>query len=289
MKKDIKGVDDMILVTGASGNVGKHVVRLLSRQGVPVLAASRCPESQQDIHGVEWVRWGFGDDARSIMKNVSGVVLISPAHRGMVAHQKNVVDAARLAGVKKITKLSGLGAGPDAPIRLPASHYEIEQYVESAIPNHSFVRPNLFMQVLLGSADTIKRDGQIYAPAGKGKISFIDAEDVAKVLVSEVMKDGSSVAEITGPESLDYEEVATVIGEVLQRPVQYTDVSPEQARASMLAAGMDEWLTEAYLELFEIYRQGLGASVLADRVRAVTGVEPSSFRNFVSRSTGAFA
>lgn len=279
----------MILVTGASGNVGKNVVRLLSQQGVEVKATSRNPEQQKDLQGVEWVRWSFEGDASSIMENVSSVVLISPAHRDMVIHQKNVVDASKKAGVRKITKLSGLGAGPDAPIRLPASHYEIEQYVESAIPNHSFIRPNLFMQVLLGSADTIKRDGQIYAPAGKGKISFIDAEDVAKVMVSEVMKDGSSVVEITGPESLDYEEVATIIGEVLQRPIQYTDVSPEEARAAMLGAGMDKWLTEAFLELFEIYRQGLGASVLANRVRDLTGLEASTFKSFASRSIEAFA
>lgn len=267
----------MIVVTGASGNVGTHVVAQLAQAGHQVRALSRKPAgaAAQALRHVEWVAADFEDSA-SLARALQGaerVVLISPAHPKMRQHQEAVLRAAVAAGVKRIAKLSGLGAGPQAPIRLPQEHYAIEQLIEKSGIAHSFVRPNLFMQVLLGSADSVARDGAIYAPAGDGAISFIDARDVAAVLVSEVLRNDApqAVREITGPAALSYAQAAEVIGSVLHKPVRFVNVEPAAAREGMLAAGMDPWLVEAFLELFAIYRAGHGAAVLSAAVEAATG------------------
>jgi uncharacterized protein YbjT (DUF2867 family) len=274
----------MIVITGASGNVGQHVVNELAAQGHAVRALSRQPMRQESRPKVGWVAADL-DDPKSLAAALQGadkLVLITPAHRRMVEHQMAVVEAAIKVGVKKIAKLSGLGAGPEAPIRLPQKHYAIEQAIAETGIDYSFVRPNLFMQVLLGSAQSISNDGAIYAPAGNGSISFIDARDVARVLAAEVQRDGRAIVEITGPQALSYADAAHTLAEVIGRPVQHINVTPEQARASMLGTGMDSWLVEAFLELFDIYRAGHGSAVLADNFKACTDISATSLQRFFS-------
>ena len=274
----------MIVVTGATGNVGKHVVDMLSQQGKHVRALSR--EKRQTKAGceVQWVQADF-TDARSLQHAFEGakrVVLISPAHRDMQAHQEAIVDVAVSSGVGRIVKLSGLGAGPDAPIRLPQLHFAIEQRISRSRIPYSFVRPNLFMQVLLGAADSIASEGAIYAPAGEGAISFIDARDVAACIVAEVLRndDASAICEITGPEALTYAQAAEVLAKAAGRSVRHVDVTPQQARESMVGSGMDAWLADAFVELFGIYRAGHGSGVLSAAVEATTGRPATSLARF---------
>jgi len=112
----------MIVITGATGNVGTHVVAELAQRGLAVRALTRSPASARPVaSNVEWVGADFAD-AKSLaaaMKGASKVVLITPAHPQMRAHQEALVAAAVAADVKRIAKLSGLGAGPSAPSRLP--------------------------------------------------------------------------------------------------------------------------------------------------------------------------
>lgn len=282
----------MIVVTGASGTVGNHVVAQLAQAGLPVRALSRKPSAASAMRNVEWVEADFDrpDTLTRSMQGAERVVLISPAHPKMRQHQIHAVDAAVAAGVKRIAKLSGLGAGPQAPIRLPQEHYAIEQHIAGCAVAHSFVRPNLFMQVLLGSAASVAAEGAVYAPAADGAISFIDARDVAAVLVAEVRRDDapSAVREITGPGALSYGQVVQTLGTALGKPVRYVPVEPSAAREGMLASGMDAWLVEAFLELFQIYRAGHGAAVLAAEVQAVLGRPPRSLTQFAAEHVQAF-
>lgn len=281
----------MIVITGASGNVGQHVVNQLAALGLPLRALSRHPIRNEQRPNVHWVSADL-DDGTSLAAALQGaerLVLITPAHRHMEAHQLAVIEAALQAGVRKIAKLSGLGAGPGAVMRLPQKHHAIEQAIIDTGLDHSFVRPNLFMQVLLGSAQSIQRDGALYAPAGDGRISFTDARDVARVLAAEVQRDGCHMVEISGPQAFSYAEAASVLGNILGRRIRHVDVTPEQARASMLTMGMDAWLIEAFLELFEVYRSGQGAAVLADNIRARTDVAATSLAQFFSDHLGLFA
>lgn len=277
----------MIVVTGATGNVGTHVVAELAQRGLAVRALTRSPASARPIaSNVEWVAADFADvkSLATAMEGVSKLVLITPAHPQMRAHQEALVKAAVAAGVQRIAKLSGLGAGPEAPIRLPQEHFAIEQSIVASGVAHSFVRPNLFMQVLLGSADSIREEGVFYAPAGDAKISLTDARDVASVLVHEVLRDDGvdAVREITGPQALSYADAAESLGRAAGKRVSYVAVEPATARQAMTGSGMDPWLAEAFLELFEVYRAGHGAAVLAETVKASTGHAARDFDRFAA-------
>lgn len=280
----------MIVVTGASGTVGSRVIQEAERKNIKVRALTRTPDSFPDTPNVEWVFADFSDpeSLQKAFRDAEALILITPAHKDMFEHQKLIVDEAVSAGIRKIAKLSGLGAGPDANIRLPKEHYQIEQYIKSKGVDYAFVRPNLFMQVVLGSADSIRSERVIYAPAGSGPISFTDAQDVARVLLSEAKKGGSSVVEITGPEAISYQQAAEKIGHEIGGTISHVDVSDDQARAAMKESGMDDWLVEAFIELFRVYREGMGSSVFSQAIEESTGVRASDFRAFVKANREQF-
>lgn len=285
----------MILVTGATGNVGSIVVAKLREKGLPVRAMTRDAVAAKDrlAAGTEIVEGDFADPAslEAAAAGAAVMVLISPAHPDMVAHQIAALDAAKRVGVTEVIKLSGLGASLDAPIRLPQGHAQIEDHAQTIGMNLTPVRPNLFMQVLLGDAEAIAGQGKIYAPAADGRISFTDTRDIADVVVALLTKPDlrGKAYDITGPEALTYAEAAAKISGAIGFPVQHVDVPEDTARQAMLDAGMDPWVVEAFVELFQIYRAGYGASVLSDTVAEVLGKPARSFDAFAADFRHAFA
>jgi uncharacterized protein YbjT (DUF2867 family) len=279
----------MTFIIGATGNVGSEVVKRFRESGHPFKGLSRKPPTS-DAH------WVVGDLANpaSYAKALVGedtLILISPAHPDMVAHQVDALQAAKAAGIKHIIKQSGLGAGPEAPIRLPKLHYEIEQAIVASGIKYTFVRPNLFSQVLLGAAKTINEQGTVYAPAGEGAISFTDVRDIADVIVAAatIPFPGSRTLEMTGPAALTYAEVATMLASVLKRDVKYVAVDEASARVAIRASGASEWLTEAFIELFGIYRAGYGAAVLPTAIEKVAGHPARDFKAFVRDYADVFS
>lgn len=275
----------MIVVTGATGNVGKEVVNILAKSNVDFVAMSRDVEAAKTNFSpsVKWVSGDF-DDAESIecaLDGASQLILISPAGEQMENQQIALVRAAKKSGVTKIVKLSGLGAGPEAPIRLPKAHYAIEQEIINLGITYVFVRPNLFMQVLNGA---VQEDGKIYAPAGDAKISFTDTRDIAELMVKSVLSNmQNETIEVTGPEAVSYTDVASMITHKSGSSVEYVGVSPEDAKNSMLGMGMANWLVDAFIELFEIYREGHGEAILDEPIRSVLGREALNIKTFVEK------
>lgn len=285
----------MILITGATGNVGSVIAKRLDELGIPFKAMTRDPAAAKGRipASAQIVEAEFSDPASlaRAMEGVNTLVLISPAHPDMVAHQCAALDAAKAAGVSDIVKLSGLGTSLEAPIRLPKSHALIEAYAAKKGLALTAIRPNLFMQVLLGDAGSIAGQGKVYAPAADGKISFTDVRDIAEVFVEVLRKTElrGSVYDITGPEALTYAEATAKIGAAVGYPVEHVDVPEETARDAMLGMGMDTWVVEAFLELYQIYRQGYGSDVLADTVEQVIGRPAISFDEFARDFRNTFA
>ncbi len=270
----------MIFITGATGNVGSEVVSLLKSKKIQYKALTRRPPSDAP----EWAEGDISNPAsyEKYLHGAETLILISPAHEDMVRHQLDAVNLAIKAGVKHVVKLSGLGASPEAAIRLPKLHHQVESSITQKPIVYTFVRPNLFSQVLLGSADTVRRNGKIYAPAGGGAISFTDTRDIAAVILASALNQprASRAYEITGPRAFRYDEVAAIISKINGAPVEYIAVDDETARNSMLESGLTEWLVEAFIELFSIYRMGLGAGTYPEDIEVLTGRPARSFEDF---------
>ena len=127
------------------------------------------------------------------------------------------------------------------------------------------------------------------APAGQGRAGFVAAADVAAVAARVLVSQGHEGATylVTGPEALGYADVAARVSAVFGREVGYEDQPPELARDLMLADGLTPWMADGNLELFEWIREG-GTDTVSAAVREVTGADPHSVEDWLSKSRARF-
>lgn len=287
-------MDEKILVTGPTGNVGTHVVRQLLAAGVPVRTVAHSRNSIEALRkaGTEVFEADFGvhGSMHSVFDGISSVFLLTPLVPHMVRMGATLVEEARKAGVKRIVRLSGMGADAAPGITLGRWHREVEEAIENSGIAYTFLRPNSFMQtyaVFFG--DSIKNKDAFYLPAGDGKVSLIDTRDVAAVAVKALTQKGheGKAYTLTGAEALSNTRVSEILSEVTGRQIHYVDVPDEAARERMKKAQIPDWLVDVLMELYQLHRAGATAAVLPT-VEQVTGKPPIDFHQFARDYIDAF-
>jgi uncharacterized protein YbjT (DUF2867 family) len=283
----------MILVTGATGTVGAALCLELARAGLAVRALTH-GEHPTDRLREAGVELAPGDlDVRSSLATplhgVDRVYLITPASPALARREAVLIEEAERAGVRRIVKQSVMGADSEPDVRLCGQHLEAEQRLRAARVGWTILRPASFMSNLLALAPSVRDEGRLYAPAGDGKIGFIDPADLAATARAVLTRAGdeNKVYELTGPESLSYADIAQRLAAVAGRPVMHVDLREIDARAAMLARGASPWIVEAVLELFRVQRSGRTNRV-SPNVRAIVGRPPRSLAAFLADHAGAF-
>ncbi|WP_266204115.1 SDR family oxidoreductase [Pontibacter kalidii] len=279
-----------ILVTGATGTVGREVVKQLSmldgdirvRAGVHSIIKG---ENLKRLPGVEIVEMDFEDpdSLHAAFTHVDKVFLITPFAADQIQMAKTLVDEAREAGVKHIVKLSVIGADAEPGLALGRWHREIEKYIENSGFSYTFLRPTSFMQNYINyNADSIKKEGRFYGATGEGKVGWVDARDIAAVGVEALTNDDhiGKAYDITGGEALSNYEVAQLMGEVTGKPVNYVDVPDEAAKKGMTDHGVPGFMADAMIEVYREYRAGK-SNETTDTVERVAGRKPHTMRQFL--------
>jgi uncharacterized protein YbjT (DUF2867 family) len=279
----------MILITGASGNVGKEVLAQIAGTGYRVRAAFQSLSKASVPKGVEAVRVDYNEpeSLRSALRGVEGVFLVGPPTSQLISLERKATDVLGESNVKRVVKLSAMG-GRDATF--PRQHAESEDYIRSKKLPYTFLRPNGFMQNLVNySSATIQSMGKFFGSEGEGKVSYIDIRDVAAVAVKTLTEDGhiGKKYTLTGPEALSNHQVARTLTEVLGREIQFVNLAPDDLEAGLLAAGVPEWNADALIDLQRLYRTGKAAAVTED-VERILGRRPGSLRQFVLDYRNAF-
>ncbi|MGA9468716.1 MAG: NmrA family NAD(P)-binding protein, partial [Exiguobacterium marinum] len=192
-----------ILVTGATGNVGKHVVNYLNgRDSDVVVAGHRIQELEKSYPGMEAVRLDFEDPStfEEALHGVDRVFLMRPPQIGDAEVFRPFVEAMKAQSVRLVSFLSLMGVerNPFPP------HHKIEKMIEEASIPYAHIRPGFFMQNLTGvQAEENRKDPEIFIPAGKSKVSFIDAEDIGKAIAHVLLNPDAHqhvAYTLTGPE-----------------------------------------------------------------------------------------
>jgi uncharacterized protein YbjT (DUF2867 family) len=282
-----------VLVTGATGNVGSHVVRALRKHGLEARAFVRDGDKAVRMLG-EYVQLAVGDfaDQSSLERALSGtdaMFLACGNHPGQVEHECAAIDAARAAGVRRVVKLSGPSAAVDSPLLFERWHGEIERHlIGSGVP-YVMLRPSAYMTNLLGSAEAIKHTGKLFAPAGSARIAYIDPYDVAAVAAATLATHWHTgmTYTLTGPRAITYTQIAQDLSAAVGREIQYVEVPDEAARQNMLEAGLPPMVADTIVEVFASYRAGAQTRT-TDTVRALTAHEPRSFAQFAREHAAAF-
>ncbi|WP_242926801.1 SDR family oxidoreductase [Pontibacter vulgaris] len=278
-----------ILVTGATGTVGREVVKQLSmlddirvRAGVHSLIKGENLRRLPDVEVVE-MEFENPESLHAAFTHADKVFMITPFAYDQVEQARILVDEAKRADVQHIVRLSASGADAEPGIQLGRWHREIERDIEQSGISYTHLRPTSFMQNFVNyCAESIKQEGKFYMPVGDGKVSYVDVRDVAAVGVEALIGNGheGQAYEISGPEALSHTEIADIFSQVLKTDIQYVDVPEHTALQSMLSQSMPEWMANAMLELYGVYKSGYGCHV-TDTVQRVVGRPARSFLHFV--------
>jgi uncharacterized protein YbjT (DUF2867 family) len=283
----------MILVTGATGRVGYHVLEALADAGADITAMVRVEAKAADLPGApEHVVAAFDDPPPAeVLRGFDRVFLLSPADEEQAVLETVFIDALVAAGHRPhIVKIAADGfADPDCEVRFMRSHRDVAMHLAATGLPVTYLAPSIYMEDLLAAAETIREDGVIAAPAGHGRVGFVSVTDVAAVAAKVLTSDGHDGATyvLTGPEALGYADVAARISAVFARQVDYKSQPAEQLRKLLLASGLSRWDTDGTVELFEWIRHGGAATVTAD-VREVTGADPRPVQDWLEESRGSF-
>ncbi|WP_040823430.1 NAD(P)H-binding protein [Nocardia jiangxiensis] len=282
----------MILVTGATGTVGRAVVDHLLASGVPVRALTRRPETAALPEGVDVVR-GDPADPNSVDGVMAGVdrVFLLTTGPDLAAHDATLARAAADAGVSHVVKLSsGRTGDPAADDPIPTWHRAGEQAVRASGVAWTMLRPLGFMSNALHWAGTVRTQDTVRAPFGQGRIAVIDPEDiaaVATVVLTESGHDGR-IRTLSGPEPLSPADQTAILAEVLDRPLRYAETTPSEARAGLLGADLDETMADAVMALRATALEAF-TSVVHPDVEEITGRAPRTFRDWARAHRDEFA
>lgn len=280
---------DTVLVTGASGTVGRHVGPALADRDVDALLGVRDPETvSTDLADAgEPIAFDFTKPETwgRALEDVDGVFLMRPPTVDSSAVGA-FVDAAERVGVRRLAYLSVLGAHKNPLV----PHHRIEKRISATALEYTLLRASFFMQNLpeVHRADIVKHD-EIFVPAGDGKTSFVDARDVAAVGAVVLSQPGHAnrAYDLTGAEALDYHEVARIFTDVLDRRITYPEPSLVAFVRRMRQRGEPVPFLAIMCVIYTTARFGLAARV-SDDCQRLLGRAPRSMRTFVDDYAEAF-
>jgi len=275
-----------ILVIGATGRLGSELVKLLIRNGEPVRAATRNPETvssrlQNTVDAIEF-DYERPQTFSPALVGVEKVFLtVRPGDNHSDKAAMPLIDAAKKAKVQLIVDLTAMGVEQDETFMLRV----LEKYIEASGISYTHLRPNWFMQNFNSGpmfAD-IKTTGALHLPAADAGISFIDVRDIAAVgFVALTQPDHLGRAYIlTGKESLSHFQVVEKLSRVAGKEISYIPISEDIAREALGKGGIQTDLIERWTDFYRKVRQGLCAPISTD-IESVLGRSPILFDQYAN-------
>jgi uncharacterized protein YbjT (DUF2867 family) len=240
------GVAPRILVTGATGNVGRHVVAELLKRGNAVRALVRDPAAARLPARVDAVRCDLSDPEtlRPHLDGIESVFLLWPffSADGVAA----LMDVLRL-GSPRVVYLSAMGARGDDDGGEPVFHHQVERVIEESGVPWTFLRAGGFATNALWWAPQIRETGIVRAPYAQAARSLIHERDIADVAVRALTDERHAGARhvLTGPAAVTQADQVRIIGEVIRRPLRFEEIAPEAARDEMIAEGLPPAFAES--------------------------------------------
>jgi uncharacterized protein YbjT (DUF2867 family) len=280
----------MILITGASGNVGKEVLKQVVATGAKVRAAFQSVSKAAIApSGVDIVTMDYNQPQtlQAALKGVERVFLVGPPTPNLPALERKAIDEIKQSGVRHVVKLSAMGGRGAIFTR---QHADSEDYIKASALPYTFLRPNGFMQnFAIYNASTINTQNAFYGAQGDGKVSHIDLRDIAAVAVKALTESGheGQAYTLTGPEALSNTRVAEILSEDTGREIKYVDLPAEQFKQALIGAGVPEWSANALVDLQQFYRAD-GASAVTGEVEQLLRRKPISFEQFSRDYAQAF-
>ena len=280
----------MILITTA-GKVGAEAASRLAQQGIPVRVLVRDPSKATALAGIG-VDVVEGDLALPAtidraLDGVASVVLVSPAVPEL---ELNVLDRATRAGVGHVVKITSK-ASADSPIARRRDQTTIEDALITSGLGYTLLRNNAYMQNFLMLAPSIATTSSFGSSTGDGRVGLVDTRDIGAVAASLAAfpeGHGGKTYWPTGPESLSYAEVASILSRVLGRTITFTPLTFEQEKQGMVDAGLPESVAEMNAQALALFAAG-DSDWITDDVPKILGRPARTFEQFATDNSVAFS
>lgn len=271
-----------IMVTGATGTMGAELVRQLRDQGRDVVAVSRSLERLPA--GVRGMQLDFANRylLEQAFRNVEVLVFAPPLTENLRVYTENVVAAALSSGVQFVLKVSGLGAAVGSRYFYQRVQGESDRILAESGLAHVILKPNIYMQCFINMHFEAIMGGNLFLAQGEGRISYVDARDVAAV-ADRVLRDPwrhhKRSLDLSGPRAISCAEAVSLISNVARRRISYIPITEEAARKAFQKEGASLWQQENILSLHRAARDQAIAGVNT-QVQEILGREPLAFEEF---------
>lgn len=255
-----------VVVTGATGHLGRLIVEGLLDAGVDVVAGGRRTERAADLaeRGARVVELDYDRPATlaDAFAGAGTVVLVSGSEVGRrVAQHGAVIDAAKAAAVRRVVYTSAPHADATDLVLAP-EHKATEELLAASGLVTTVLRNNWYTENYVPALQQAAATGEVVGSVGGGRVASASRADFAAGVVAVVTGDGHDgrTYELSGDHAWTHDELADAASQVLGRPVVYRDVTPDEQRAGLLAAGLDEG-TAGFVVALD---QNIAAGALAD-------------------------
>lgn len=285
----------VIAVIGATGTIGPHVVAALQARDASIRILTRNAERARTVlPGSADIRQMDISDHDSIIEataDVSSLLLLTSHAHDMTDLQLRIIRALRRTSVR-IVKISGTSSAinPGGPYTC-RQHWEVEKILESSGQAFVVLRPNAYMQTLIGQilVPGVRATGAVANALKTSGISFVDARDVGDCAAMALLSDewDGRTFVLTGPRSVTYREIADALGRDAGTTVSCTEITPADIGTMMKNRGMANWEAEHFEEMYEMFRAGESEFVSHD-VRLLSGHEPRTVEAYLTENAVAF-
>jgi NAD(P)H dehydrogenase (quinone) len=286
-----------ILITGASGQLGRRVIHhLLERRHVPpaqIIAATRSPEALADLaaRGVAVRRADF-DDQTSLINAFAGADtilivstdLIDLASGKRLRQHEAAVAAAKRAGVTHLAYTSMLRPEPGSPFLLAGDHFGTEQAIQASGIAHTIFRANAYFENLLRSLPLAVTTGRWYTSSGEGRVAYAARDDMAAAIAARLASGtgDSATLELTGPEAYRNADVARLVTEVTGRSIEIVSLTDDALVDHLKTIGVPEPFARLLASGEATVRAG-DSDVVNDTIERLTGQKPLSLKGFLEQ------
>jgi NAD(P)H dehydrogenase (quinone) len=267
-------MDAMILITGASGHLGKRAAELLAQQDAKLRLMSRSPEKAPQLEGAQIVPGSF-EDPGSLSRAFAGVttaLIISgkekPGERAKL--HNNAFKAAAAARVKHIVYTSLKGAAADSVYPFCRDHYESERLLEATGVPHTILRNAFYIDLLFEKYD---EHGVLRGPAADGEGTFVSREDASRAAAAAILSKRGGIIEVTGRETISLDDVSCRLSEIIGRELRYENEPAAATAARLRRSDMPEWRQETEIKWFEAIAAGEQAGA-SHGYQRLTGIQP---------------
>ena len=281
-----------ILITGASGHLGRRVAELHLDAGQHhSILATRTPAKLADLAARgAIVRAADFDNPASLATAFAGVdslllvstdVLDQPGRR--IAQHRAAIIAAASAGVRHLVYTSLLNAVPDSVMSLAPDHAQTELALAASPLTWTVLRNNLYADNLLASLGFAVATGQLHTASANGAVSYVTREDCARAAAAALASSETThrTLDLTGPAALTAADIAALTTTITGRPVKHLPVPADGLRAGLTQAGLPAGLVEA-LVTFDLAAARGELNAVSPVFTQLTGRAPTSVSTFLA-------